>query len=62
MTRNCVTKSLLAQVGVSLSELGGGVLAPGTQVGSYRIEAILGQGGTGVLYRALNTKLKRPVL
>ena len=37
------------------------VPAIGTQVGAYRIEATLGQGGMGVVYRALDTKLNRPV-
>src|SRR5207245_1088129 len=45
-------ESLLAQDGVP---------AIGMQVGAYRIEATLGQGGMGVVYRALDTKLNRPV-
>jgi Tol biopolymer transport system component/tRNA A-37 threonylcarbamoyl transferase component Bud32 len=36
-------------------------LAPGTQVGSYRIEARIGQGGMGVVYRAFDARLNRPV-
>jgi serine/threonine protein kinase/tetratricopeptide (TPR) repeat protein len=33
----------------------------GTQIGSYRIEAKIGEGGMGVVYRAIDTRLNRPV-
>ena len=36
-------------------------LSPGVQVGVYRIEAPLGAGGMGTVYRAIDTKLNRPV-
>ena len=36
-------------------------LGAGEHVGPYRIETLLGEGGMGAVYRALDTKLNRPV-
>ena len=36
-------------------------VAIGATLGQYRVEAKIGQGGMGVVYRALDTKLNRQV-
>lgn len=38
-----------------------GSLTPGTMIGSYRLETPIGEGGMGTVYRAVDTKLNRPV-
>jgi serine/threonine protein kinase len=37
------------------------VLAPGTRLGPYTIEALIGSGGMGEVYKALDGRLNRPV-
>jgi eukaryotic-like serine/threonine-protein kinase len=59
-------ESLLAahrRAGSFLGKDAGKVLGmqAGTQLGPYRIETVIGEGGMGVVYRALDTKLNRPV-
>src|ERR1700676_4174753 len=44
-----------------LGQLGNARLTPGIQIGPYKIEALLGAGGMGEEYRALDTRLKRTV-
>jgi len=36
-------------------------LRAGSEIGTYRIESVVGAGGMGVVYRATDTRLKRPV-
>src|SRR5215212_10741015 len=33
----------------------------GTRVGKYEIQSLVGEGGMGLVYRALDTELRRPV-
>src|SRR5262245_49098578 len=36
-------------------------LAPGDRLGHYEIDSVLGAGGMGVVYRAYDSRLQRPV-
>ena len=44
-----------------IAETGDAQLTPGTQLGPYKIEVLLGQGAMGQVYRATDTRLERPV-
>ncbi len=44
-----------------MTDAGGDVLAPGTRLGSYRIDRLLGRGGMGEVYLAFDTTLRRQV-
>src|SRR5918998_2454912 len=36
-------------------------LTAGTRVGKYEVQTLIGEGGMGLVYRALDTELRRPV-
>ncbi len=37
------------------------LISPGTKIGPYTVEAEIGRGGMGVVYRASDTRLDRSV-
>jgi serine/threonine protein kinase len=47
--------------GLTIPDSSATVIAPGTQIGPYKIEGPLGAGGMGEVFRAVDTKFNRPV-
>jgi serine/threonine protein kinase len=59
---NFLESPALAEVKSQLATLPtGGVLAPGTKLGPYVVQALLGAGGMGEVHRASDTRLDRAV-
>jgi len=54
-------ESLLAAGQTGRSDPGTIALTPGTRLGPYQIEALIGQGGMGKVYKTLDTRLGRIV-
>jgi Tol biopolymer transport system component len=56
-----LTQTDATDVGASTAQDEAHDLAPGTRLGQYRIDGVVARGGMGVVYRATDTKLQRPV-
>ena len=50
-----------ARAGLAGPDSAATVITPGVQIGPYKIEGLLGAGGMGEVFRAVDTKLNRPV-
>ena len=59
--RSFLEEPALREIVSDFAVNGSGPLPLGTQIGYYRVETPIGEGGMGTVYRARDTKLNRPV-